>query len=150
MNLFSHKLNNQISEEVDSFSQEVSLFAKIADETKEFCSSVCNNLAEVVKKNESHDYMFTYLNSVIHFEASAWDRGFNVSGLECIMMMFDPQIYRNAQKVTQYKEACNNSKYSKYFKEPRTTFCNDHFAYSFPWDILFNPKLHKTFLFKCY
>ena len=144
---FVGRHNKQISEERNDFAGEVELFMNISDETKAFCSDVCRQLGDAVSRNASHEQLMEHLSSVVTFPASHWEPAFSVSGLECIMMMFNTGVWRRSQTVTQYPEYCSGgTKHQNFDKK----YCEDHFAYSFPWDLLYNAKKSRTFLFKCY
>ena len=125
--------NKQVSAEGNDFAGEVELFMKLSDETKVFCVDVCRQLGQAVSRNASHEQLMEHLSSVVTFPASHWEPAFSVSGLECIMMMLGTGVWRQAQRVTQYPEYCTGEKPDPFFNK---VYCNDHFAYSFPWDML--------------
>ena len=139
--------SKQVSKESNDFYEEVKLFIKISDETKAFCSDVCKQLGNAVSRNASHEQVMEHLASVVTFPASRWEPGFSVSGLDCIMMMFDTGVWRQAQRVTQYPGYCTGEPPDPKFD---ARYCKDNFAYNFPWDILYNAKKLNTFLFQCY
>ena len=145
---FVNRHNTQVSKEENDFAGEVELFMKISDKTKAFCSDVCRQLGDGISRNASHEQLMEHLSSVVTFPASHWEPAFTISGVECIMMVFGVRVWRNAQRVTQYPEFCTGET-----KDPKLdmNYCKDHFAYSFPWYILYNShKEHGTFLFPCY
>ena len=144
---FLNRHSHQIAQEENNFAAEVKLFQDISDKAKEFCSNVCRQLGDGVARHASHNELMAYLTSDVTFPASQWEPAFSVSGLECIMMMFDPRVWRNAQKVTQYPTLCSRNDLPFPFDK---TYCYDHFAYNFPWAILYNPQKYNTFLFDCY
>ena len=134
--------------EQNDFAGEVQFFMRISDEAKAFCSDVCRQLGDSVSRKASHEQLMEHLSSVMTFPASRWEPAFSVLGLECIMMMFDTWIWRKAQRVTQYPDYCTGKQTPDKIFDMK--YCNDHFAYSFPWDILYDTKKFKTFLFDCY
>ena len=129
---FLDRHSKQVSKESSDFYGEVKLFIKILNETKAFCSDVCKQLGDTVSRNGSHEQLMEYLASVVTFPASRWEPGFSVSGLECIMMMLNTNVWRQAQRVTQYPEYCTGETPDRKFD---VRYCKDHFAYNFPWDI---------------
>ena len=139
--------NKQVSAEGNDFAGEVELFMKISDEAKAFCLDVCRQLGDAVSRNASHEHVMEHLTSVVTFPASHWEPAFSVSGLECIMIMFDTDVWRHAQRVTQYPGYCKGETPDPFFE---SVYCEDHFTYSFPWEMLYDAKKLHTFLFQCY
>ena len=143
---FSRRID-QIGAEMDDFDAEVKEFIKITDRTKEFCSGICRNLGEAVHRNATHNELSLHLNTTIRIEADPWEPDFDVSGLDCVMMMLDPDVYRAAQSETQYPNLRSHPIPGGKLRFERF---KGHFAYSFPWEVLYQAKQMKTFLYPCF
>ena len=137
---FLRRLHQKIAHEKSDFADEVRFFQNISTVTHTFCRKVCRNLGQVVRTNGNQTHMVKYLQMAHIFEASSWESAFNVSGVDCIMMMFKPSIYRHAI-LAQMPLRCKD--------QHLDTWCGaEHFAYNFPWDVLYQRK--GTFLSECY
>ena len=141
---FAEIMDKTISEQVDDFQQEVALFDKYMDMTLDFCEDVCVQMGNLVKKQASQEELMSVLQLYNVYDQSQWDSGFNVTGLDCLMMKFDPNVYRNAYKVMLFPEQCTVKRDNSINYDER--YCHDHFSYSFPWEILRRPQ----FVSECY
>ena len=141
----SLRLQQQIEAESNDMQREVAMFVKIADETKVFCTQLCDSLGKAIASSASHEIVRSILSRAIMFKATQWGDKFEVSGLDCIMMMFDPDVYRNAQRIRQYPEICEDGGGVDSVAVDRE-YCHEYFAFNYPFDIL---RKTKTFLFKC-
>ena len=144
---FRHVLISDIDSQDNDFQVEVKRYMQISDDTKEFCSDICQHLREGVEEDRDHDYMKQWLDKIISFEKSTWNDAFDISGVECLMMMFDPNIYRYSQRVKQWPDICHGEILPGTRMKIVRKFCQEHFAYTFPWSILYDS--HGTFLFDC-
>ena len=148
-NYFKEVMVDKIATQGENFQGEVEWFKNLSDKTKAFCGRICQMLGDGVRKGRKHDYMRHWLEQIISFEANEWDsQGFNISGYECVMMMFDPNVYRMAQRVKQWPGICLGQRLPGTDMRKVRPYCSDHFAYTFPWKILYKPA--STFLFDCY
>ena len=69
----------------------------------------------------------------------------SVSGLDCIMIMMHPRVWRNAQKVTQYPDICSGGNPDIPFR--KAAYCNEHFCIQLSMGNLYKPKKYKTFVY---
>ena len=145
---FLNRHNRDVAREGNDFLGEVNFFMKVSDDTKEFCATVCQLLGRSVARNATHGELMEHLRFEVTFPPSHWEPAFSVSGLDCIMMMLNTYVWRDAQKVTQYPDICSRGNPDIHLRFQK--YCTEHFAFSFPWEILYNPKKYKTFLFTCY
>ena len=89
--------------------------------------------------------MKTVLNDQHWFEESKWEPAFSVSGLECLMMKFEPSTYRSAQKASMFPEYCDKSnKLSLASLELDESYCGDYFDYTIPWSAILKPRFTST------
>lgn len=124
----------------DDFEAEVYWFRRVSDDTKEFCTNVCERMGLAVAAEASKNALQTILKGALVFEESRWESSFTVTGHECLMMMFSPIVYRRAQRERQE---------ANYFKQnKKESYHSQYFMYTFSWDILFKTK--DVFLYSCY
>ena len=149
-NHFSKVFAQQISMEKNGFKDEVAFLDNSLYNTKQFCDTICHKMGNVMRKKNlsvSYDDARAVLDEEFWFEKSPWEDKFRISGLDCLMMRFDPQVYRNAQKVKLFPEFCTDSA-PKHIKSLNIDgqFCEQHFNYTFPWSLFKNPR----FVAPCY
>jgi hypothetical protein len=139
---FIRKIGYRIDDIVDKddFWAEVKWFKNLQGLTESFCENICKELKGV----EDRDELKKRLSKNITFAASDWDGSFHVDGSDCLLMMFDPYVFRNATKVKNYPQLCNPD-HGGPNMDPRwtlpTAYCEkDYFKYTIPWDIITNPK----------
>ena len=146
---FKQVMVREIASQGHNFHREVKWFQYLANKTTAFCQSTCEMLVNGVKNGRDRVYMRHCLSQNLSFEGNEWDdERFTVSGYECIMMMFDPDVYRYSQRVKQWPEVCHGQQLPDTDMDKVRSYCGDHFAYTFPWEVLYNYT--DTFLFNCY
>ena len=68
------------------------------------------------------------------FSMTHWSPAFTLTGVDCVLMKLDPEMYRNAQRVRYFPKICHRY-YHGIDIDP--AFCSKkHFAYDLPWAML--------------
>lgn len=141
---FARRLQQRIDDEPsDDFAAELRHFRLVKERTTAFCRGVCRSLRDARLSGRRHQLQ-TLLNDSVAFAASMWDAGFEVTGTDCLLMMFDPYVYRNAVKVINYPQLCDRDAGASKGLDLRWTvpeaFCRkDYFVYTIPWDSILDP-----------
>ena len=136
---FTKVLHNKLGQQPEDFFEEVYLVEEYLVYSSEFCNKVCRRLSKEMKTNANRKYMLTILEDHIEFSRTKFHDNFSLFGYECLMMKFDPEIYREALRVRFFPKMFCSSNAKKHY-------CKDYFKYNFPWHIL----QHKnTFLSTC-
>ena len=138
---FYHVFESMTAKQGDNFQQEVALFERYLQRTRDFCSDVYSHLGPLVASRASRVLLKPVLFKYEYFEASPWEPAFNVSGVDCIMMAISPIQYRKAERVHLFPQNCK----TKGNVSIDDTFCGDYFAYKLPWDMLFEPHIFAGF-----
>ena len=137
---FTKVLHNKLEQQPEDFFQEVHLVEEYLVYSSEFCDKVCRRLSkEINKTNANRKYMVTILEDHVEFDTTKFHDNFSVFGYECLMMKFDPEIYREASRVRFFPKTFCSSNAEKHY-------CKDYFKYNFPWHIL---RDKDTFLSTC-
>ena len=143
---FHTTLEHRLLEAGSRFFTEVALLEKHVQKTTMFCDEICQRLGKIVHSNfTDKDSMLSVIDDYVTFESSDFEDSYDVSGLDCLMMKFDPNVYRAAQKLRTFPSQCRFS--SPGMDIPRY-YCEDHFKYNFPWQLLRDSA--NTFLSPCF
>ena len=103
---FRNVMEQTIGAQDADFHEEVTLLEQYQAQTKNFCDNVCSQMETLVTINASRESMASVLNNKTMYAASKWDSWFVMTGLDCLMMRFDPNIFRNIQKVRLFPDYC--------------------------------------------
>ena len=144
---FIRKIGYRIDDIVDKndFWAEVRWYEAVQAKTDSFCKNICHNLKGIADRDKIKEL----LAQSISFEASAWDSSFDVDGSDCLLMMFNPYLYRNAVKMINYPQLCDPDRGGDKMDSRWTippVFCKkDYFKYTIPWDAITDPRqyVHK-------
>ena len=143
---FTKVLEHTISIQDETFSQEVALFEEYSQKTGDFCANVCRRLGSLIKDDTPRISLENVLFDYELFDRGPWDLAFNITGLDCIMMVLDPVIYREAQKVHLFPENCKTDHRDHRTLKVDHRYCGDYFAYNLPWEALYK----SSFVSDCY
>ena len=146
---FNKRLSEQILLEGDNFGAEVQWLQESMDHTRSFCSSICQRMGDLIHAEADRSELRQLLTEKTTFAASTWDPAFELSGYECLLMMLDPKIFRQAQRVRQYPGLCQGREIRGVAPVPGY-WCEDTFAHTFVWGLLYNSTSRRTFLHKCF
>ena len=124
--------------------QEVAIFSTYLDRTRNFCSRLCSKMGKLVKEKADRTAKKLVLNEYEYFAANKWNPSFNVTGVDCLLMMFSAFEYLPANTVRNFPENCLSAKDQPIPLD--RNYCQDYFAYEFPWKVLEDPM----FANKCY
>ena len=140
---FRTVMEHKIAEQSQDFQEEVALFQQHLAQTRDFCNGVCNKMGQVVL-GASRESMSSILHKTTVFTASKWDAGFMITGLECLLMRFEPSVFRNIQKVRLFPEFCTHSNATLNTLDIDPAYCYDHFEHSIPWSVILRPYFTST------
>ena len=137
---FSHRMEQLIREQTYDFQGEVRLFERYLEDTNDFCDSVCARMGSLIATRADDNFLLSIIKDIRHFPASRWDRGFNVTGIDCLAMRYDPYIYREAQKVRLFPDYCTRATNIITKEKINRNYCDRTLLYGLPRYILKNPK----------
>ena len=126
-----------VGKQDNDFTGEVAWFEEIQEKTNLFCDHICLEMGQLVRNNASDEMFESVLRADVSFPETQWDAAFTFDGFDCLMMRFEPQVFRDAQKVALYPEACHGGLDPEFQYNP--SFCSKLFRYNFPWYVLRNP-----------
>ena len=145
-NYFRNVMERTITDQDPDFHEEVALFQQCLTKTTSFCDVVCSRVGALVTSNSSRESIASVLHNQTMFPANRWDSGFVLTGLDCLMMRFNPQVFRDIQKVRLFLDYCLHNSTTLESLNIRAEYCNDHFEHSIPWFVILRPR----FVSKCY
>ena len=144
---FKQKLLQQIEEEEKrGFYEEVEHYKTITSTTGDFCSGICSHLQRFPRQmlTDGDEDVIEVLEHKVNFGNNEWGNGFNISGYDCLRMMWGPDIYRQAIKFMQNPELCNQK-----INESEKIYCSGRYVMdNIPWEI-FGLSKYRVFRTPC-
>ena len=137
----------------NNLDDEVDIFRQVRNRIVNFCRGLRGLLYAKPNNRQRWLRVQEYLNSTIQFDRTPYDEPFSVTGLDCLLMMVDNDIYRKALTVKQLPEVCElvASQPDRFKRKAEqkimpheigrdgtlpfpihSSFCRDTFAYRFP------------------
>ena len=111
---FLDRLDREIKHQPPEFFEEVKHFKLVLDKMKLFCADLCAKLGREVNHNANKTSLKIILQRELKIEAGPRHEDIMISGSECVMMMLEPRVYRNAIKAKQYTDLCQTTKSGKH------------------------------------
>ena len=132
---FKEVMEQKLRHQPPDFADEVILFQRYLIKTSGFCEKVCQDLSEALQAdtNSRRDLMVPILENYTAFNATFYHKTFTIFGFECLMMKFDPEVYRKALRQRYFPNECTAG-HSRGIVDK--SYCQDYFRYNFPWHIL--------------
>jgi hypothetical protein len=137
---FRRVMYQTIAAQNNDFHGEVSLFEEFLSRTREFCDDVCASIGTLVKPHVDRESITSVLHNKTRFDESKWSSGFDISGLDCVMMRIDPSIFREIQKVRLFHEYCSHDNQTEAARYINVKYCEDLFEDIIPWKVLVKPR----------
>ena len=106
---FIVRLREKMEEQSHDFEGEVTWFNHVIKTVQDFCAGICKEVENIrTRDKKTVAELYTVLNAKTQIRESRWNKGFAISGQDCMKMALDPNVYRAVELSKQLPEVCSD------------------------------------------